>query len=1160
MKSDVSHLVFAVALALSEVALAAVISPDAAHQAWSRRHEGIPSVAVSEKNGRMWCTWYGGPTPGEDSNNYVILATSADGGKSWKEVLVSDPDGEGPLRAFDPEIWMAPDGKLRWTWTERVAPLAAASKDRYAGCAASAKDDRLMMLELNAEEEPDVARLAVPRQIARGVMMCKPTVRRDGTWLFPVAHWYEAPSACVYATSDAGKTFVELGGVTLPKDRRTYDEHQLVELGDGTLRAYVRVLKKAPDGNGLWEAESTDGGKTWGAARPSTLRHTSSRVFVTRLKSGNLLAVKNDSPGSAAGRVNMSACLSTDEGLSWPHSIALDPKRKGTSYPDGQQLSDGRLFVVYDRDRLQAREILAALFGEDDVRSGRLVTPGAKLMMRVHRGAEAQPAQPADPRAATQFKGLHAGAVQPREHVAGFLWLEAEHFATYGDWEIDTQFTHKMGSAYLICPGLGTPRAAAARTTVKIPRTGVWHVWARTKDWVPAHSPGRFAVELAGRRSSVLGASGRSGWRWERALSCDMPAGSAELRLVDLSGAFARCDAVLLTQDAAYVPPEDEAALAETRLRLSGRDADVADGGSYDFVVVGAGAGGMGAAVSAARSGARVALVYDRPVPGGNGSREMGIGLDGAQMSCKGSREAGLAEEFRLRAARHDNVLGFAYEEVLAEMRASIAAFPNERVMRVEKEGRRIVAVLARNTLTGRWTRYRAKLFADATGDGWVAQFAGARTMYGREDRAAFGEDWTVETADRLTMSGTVMGGCMGMRLRPLAAGETFVPYRAPDWAKVLPRPFWRPQKRPGSDWWLENPGRLDDLDDPEEARDNLIRIAFDYWDWQCNEWERKELARGFALDHVPYHNARREGMRVVGDYILTGNDCVSEKVFPDAVATGGWSCDVHDPLGMENPRSDGWNLVHKGGPGPYTVPYRMLYAADVDNLFLSSRCFSMTHVALGSMRVGGTIMSAAQAVGTAAAFCLKRGLMPRAYGQRHLDELRNRLFRDDLNIQWLPDRDPANLALVATASDAGLNDGIGVPEWNRQQVANYHGWRSEEKTATLEWARPVRLSEVRLAFDTGLKTRRVVLPMPPELVRDYTLDVRTDGGWKTVAAVRDNALRHRIHVFGPQTADAVRVTVGRTWGDPLSRILEIRAYGPDDSTPQTAGVVAATR
>ena len=69
------------------------IAPDAAHAPGTRTHVGIPSFAASSANGRMWATWYASPTGGEDSNNYLVLATSEDGGRNWREVLVYDPDG-----------------------------------------------------------------------------------------------------------------------------------------------------------------------------------------------------------------------------------------------------------------------------------------------------------------------------------------------------------------------------------------------------------------------------------------------------------------------------------------------------------------------------------------------------------------------------------------------------------------------------------------------------------------------------------------------------------------------------------------------------------------------------------------------------------------------------------------------------------------------------------------------------------------------------------------------------------------------------------------------------------------------------------------------------------------------------------------------------------
>ena len=72
-------IVFAAAATTAALAAAPYVTePDAAHAASSRRHTGIPSGAVA-RNGRLWVTFYGSPTGGEDSNNYCTLATSADG-------------------------------------------------------------------------------------------------------------------------------------------------------------------------------------------------------------------------------------------------------------------------------------------------------------------------------------------------------------------------------------------------------------------------------------------------------------------------------------------------------------------------------------------------------------------------------------------------------------------------------------------------------------------------------------------------------------------------------------------------------------------------------------------------------------------------------------------------------------------------------------------------------------------------------------------------------------------------------------------------------------------------------------------------------------------------------------------------------------------------
>ena len=141
----------------------------------------------------------------------------------------------------------------------------------------------------------------------------------------------------------------------------------------------------------------------------------------------------------------------------------------------------------------------------------------------------------------------------PKEAVPGFLFVEAEEFADYGRWRLDTQFTHKMGSAYLVASGVGEP-IGSATTTVRIPHAGRWRVWARTKDWLPEFSPGAFTVAVDGRPGARLGVSRRVGWLWERAGDFDFKDGEVRIELKDISGYFGRCDALILTADLSYVP------------------------------------------------------------------------------------------------------------------------------------------------------------------------------------------------------------------------------------------------------------------------------------------------------------------------------------------------------------------------------------------------------------------------------------------------------------------------------------------------------------------------------------------------------------------------------------------------------------------------------
>ena len=190
--------------------------------------------------------------------------------------------------------------------------------------------------------------------------------------------------------------------------------------------------------------------------------------------------------------------------------------------------------------------------------------------------------------------------------------------------------------------------------------------------------------------------------------------------------------------------------------------------------------------------------------------------------------------------------------------------------------------------------------------------------------RTEFGESAAPERADRITMSGCIMGNyALGYRAVDTGQPQAYAP---PPWATRLPPPeaFHRfPKGFAGGQWWLEHPGDIDDLEDPEHARDELIRISFAYWGWIKNHWEHKTRARTYALSYVPYMDARRETRRLVGDYILKQQDAEQGVMFPDRISYGGWSLDVHNPRG-----------IHSGKEGRTTMT-----AACRSTAFPTARC-----------------------------------------------------------------------------------------------------------------------------------------------------------------------------------------------------------------------------
>ena len=314
----------------------------------SRKFSGIPSLAVSPE-GRMWVVWYAGITPGEDFNNYIVVATSEDNGKTWSEVLVIDPDGSGPVRAFDPEVWIDPTGKLWVFWAQTIG---------HDGTVAG-----VWSLTIKNPNVVD-SDWSESRRLTDGVMMCKPIVLSSGEWVLPASTWrLTDKSAKAIVSTDEGQTWQELGAVNVPEKFRNCDEHMILEKKNGDIWMFVRT------NYGIGESISSDRGYTWSPLVPSGIQHPAARFFIRRLHSGNLLLVKHGPIDMKTGRSHLMAFVSKDDGLSWSNGLLLD-ERPGVSYPDGQQTSDGRIYITYDYNRSKEQNILVTSFTEDDILSG----------------------------------------------------------------------------------------------------------------------------------------------------------------------------------------------------------------------------------------------------------------------------------------------------------------------------------------------------------------------------------------------------------------------------------------------------------------------------------------------------------------------------------------------------------------------------------------------------------------------------------------------------------------------------------------------------------------------------------------------------------------------------------------------------------------------
>ena len=557
---------------------------------------------------------------------------------------------------------------------------------------------------------------------------------------------------------------------------------------------------------------------------------------------------------------------------------------------------------------------------------------------------------------------------------------------------------------------------------------------------------------------------------------------------------------------------------------------------SYDIVVVGGGMAGLCAAISAARHGAKVGLVHARPVLGGNASSEIRIHISGADQSLRQTdyAESGLLYELMLENKSRNDTFNYSIWDMVlfeaAKNEKNLTVYLNCPMFDCSVDGDIITSISCFQETTELTLKISAPLFVDATGNGTLGYFAGADYTQGSESNKEYGEPHAPDQPNNERMGNTIL-------MKAVDTGHP-VKYEPPAFAKKLTEHQLRyrvhsktmkvdASMAPDPEewlrlsacscaavdygyWWLELMGDGDDIiPDYEKIRDDLMAYAYGLWDHIKNGGQHG--AENFALEWVGALPGMRESRRLLGDYVLNECDILEHRQFDDAVAYGGWCVDLHAPHGLldfDVLPSDCHHFT-----GVYTIPYRSYYSRNIRNLFLAGRDISTSKLGLASTRILGCCAVGGQAVGTAAALCVKYNVLPRELAP-HIPEVQQLILKDDGFLPNILNKDEKDFARKATftASSAKANgapqnvvNGVSRKLGDKTNAWISDGLSADGETLCMKLDAPRTISELRLTFDSNFaypirvtmsanRQAQQRIGVPPELVKDYTITAFRNG------------------------------------------------------------------
>jgi len=434
---------------------------------------------------------------------------------------------------------------------------------------------------------------------------------------------------------------------------------------------------------------------------------------------------------------------------------------------------------------------------------------------------------------------------------------------------------------------------------------------------------------------------------------------------------------------------------------------------SYDVIVAGGGPSGCTAAAAAAREGARTLLIEAAGCLGGMGT----LGLvpawmtfgDGLKIIARGLAGRVLKEcQAGMPHVPKDwgwgpidaELLKRIYDNLVTETGATVLF--NTMLSAVETRDGTVDAIIASNKAG--LTAYRARVYVDCTGDGDLATWAGAEYVKGDDVTGEMQPATLCFTLSNVDTYAYLYGPSMRDEIVPRLCGGTYP--RIPD------RHVCNNLLGPGTVGF--NAGHLWDIDNTIPANVSLAMVE--------GRKIAEEFQRALAIEHPrAFGNAYlvntaplmgiRETRRIMGDYLLTIDDFLARRGFPDEIARNAYPVDIHtakhqieaSKQGTFNPMA---HFEHFKPGESHGIPYRCLTPKGLKNVLVAGRCVSSDRSVQAAIRVMSNCLTTGEAAGLAAALAAKRDADVHAVDTLHLCR---RLIEEG---GYLPDS-AANLASV---------------------------------------------------------------------------------------------------------------------------------------------------